>query len=160
MRVIDLTRGLQTVVSDRDFNWLSQWSWYALNNGCGKFYAARDVRVNGVRKTILMHREILCVAGHLDGEHRNGDSLDNQRSNLRPATRTQNHANRKRLPEGKSSQFRGVSFSKSCGRWTAQISIGNRKKHLGLFRDESLAAKAYDAAAIKQFGSFANPNFT
>lgn len=158
MLTIKLTRGFQTPVSPEDFGWLSQWNWYALWNGCGKFYAARDAKIGGKRKTILMHREILRLRGALDGEHADGDSLNNRRYNLRPATRSQNHANRKKLPKGKSSQYRGVSFNKRSGRWTAQISIENRKRHLGMFGDEIQAARAYDHAATKQFGKFANLN--
>eukprot|EP01051_Picozoa_sp_SAG22_P001273 SAG22_NODE_48_length_24654_cov_4.406394_21_plen_547_part_00 len=46
------------------------------------------------------------------------------------------------------SRFRGVSWHKSKGRWEAKIRIsGGKLKHLGRFKDEEEAARAYDAAA-------------
>lgn len=155
-----LTRGLCTTIDLSTFVWASGFSWYALSNGSGKFYAARDKVIDGKKKTILLHREILNLGtGCLDGEHKDGDSLNNLASNLRPATRTQNHANRIRLPDHKHSKFRGVSVNHTGKAWTAQISINNKKKHLGSFLSESAAARAYDAAATAQFGEFARLNF-
>lgn len=159
MKLITLTRGLSARVSDRDWSRLSAFNWYAQSNGGGKFYAARDVRTVNNRVIILMHRDILSLSGILDGEHKDGDSLNNQRHNLRPATRSQNHANRIVLPKNKSCKFRGVSLQKTTGLFTAQISIENRKRHLGCFLDAKLAARAYDRAAFRQFGKFARLNF-
>lgn len=159
MRTIKLTRGLKTKVDNEVFKAVHHFNWYALHNGNGNYYAARDVRIDGKKHTVLLHRWILKLLGSLEGEHENGDSLDNRVQNLRPATRSQNHANRKRLPKGKSSRFRGVSLHKQSGGFTAQISIGNCKKHLGFFKKAEDAARAYDTAAIAQFGQFAQPNF-
>lgn len=158
MKAISLTRGMVAVVDDARFFELAAHRWYALSNNCGKFYAARDVVTGGKKKTILMHRVVLGMGRELDGEHRNGNSLDNQAENLRPATRSQNHANRKRLRPDKKVPFRGVSTINGVA-FTAQISIGNKKKHLGSFSLAEDAARAYDMAAIKQFGEFANLNF-
>jgi len=159
MKKISLTRGMSAQVDDGLFEWLNTYKWYALSNNCGNFYAARDVRFAGQRKTVLMHRVVLRGVGILDGEHKDGNGLNNQLDNFRPATRSQNHANRKRLRKDKSAPFRGVSLCKRAGKYSAQISIENKKKHLGLFSDPTVAAHAYDKAARKQFGAFANLNF-
>ena len=42
---------------------------------------------------------------------------------------------------------RGVMWSKSKGKWQAQIQHGGRNRHLGYFADEGAAAGAYSAAA-------------
>jgi hypothetical protein len=53
----------------------------------------------------------------------------------------------------RTSQYRGVSWKKSKyaggapGQWRAQIQIGDKKRHLGNFANETEAAKAYDDAA-------------
>lgn len=110
MKLIGLSKGQVAKVSDADFRVMNKHCWYAQDNGGGKFYAARTERTESGPRCVLMHREILNLSGVLDGEHRNGDSLDNQRRNLRPATRSQNHANRIRLPENKTCKYRGVYF--------------------------------------------------
>ena len=44
-------------------------------------------------------------------------------------------------------------------KWTAQIRVGGRVKHLGVFHDDQDAARAYDAAAVECLGAGAKLNF-
>jgi hypothetical protein len=102
-----------------------------------------------------MHRLILDHhAEHTD--HKDGNGLNNQKSNIRPATRAQNGQNRKLQIH--SAPFKGVHHFKALGGWTASIRVNKKKKHLGYFDSPELAARAYDAAALKHFGEFARTN--
>ena len=85
-----------------------------------------------------------------DVDHKNGDALDNRRSNLRLATRRQNIANAVRAR--KSGLPRGVRPSNS--RFMARIN----SVYLGTFNTPEEAHSAYRAAAIEQYGDFANFN--
>lgn len=106
-------------------------------------------------RTTYMHRLILDAPGDVD--HRNMDGLDNRRSNLREATRSQNMANSR--SRGGSSQYKGVGWHKAAGKWKAAICIEGKSVHLGLFADEKDAALAYDRAASYAWGEYARLNF-
>lgn len=58
-----------------------------------------------------------------------------------------------------SSLYRGVNRDYSRNKWMARIKKAGKIIYLGRFDDEILAAKAYDAAAVKEFGQFARTNF-
>jgi hypothetical protein len=60
---------------------------------------------------------------------------------------------------GVTSSFRGVSWSKQSRKWQSQIKIGGKTKHLGVFSDEEVAARAYDVKATVQRGDRAVLNF-
>lgn len=93
-------------------------------------------------------------------DHIDGNGLNNSRSNLRVATNAQNSENqRKKANANTSSKFKGVSWHKSTRKWRAYIRHKYKCVHLGLFRSETDAAKAYDRRAKKLFGDFCNLNF-
>ncbi len=52
----------------------------------------------------------------------------------------------------KSSQYRGVSWSKHCHKWHAQIHMNGKHIYLGIFADEAAAACAVDTAARQRDG--------
>jgi AP2 domain len=97
------------------------------------------------------------ITGLLYVDHRNGDGLDNQRHNLRPATQPENLANTG--SRGGTSRYKGVSWDRRRNKWRAGIMNNRQLYHLGMFTDEDEAARAYDAAAIELQGEFARPNF-
>lgn len=153
-RFVPLTQGQNAIVDAADFEWLSKWHWNAhWNKKTKSFYAEKDVRFDGVA---AMHRTILgCTKGE-GVDHRNGDTLDNRRENIRKCTTRQNSCNRS-AQRNNTSGFKGVTWDKSTSKWRARI--GEFRKHLGLFASPEEAARVYDAAAKEQFGEFAYLNF-
>jgi hypothetical protein len=61
--------------------------------------------------------------------------------------------------QGTSSIYKGVSWDKEARKWCAGIMVEKKRIHLGYFKNEQDAAKAYDAAAKRIFLSFAALNF-
>jgi hypothetical protein len=106
-----------------------------------------------------MHREIMNPPEHLLVDHRNNDTLDNRRANLRLATHSENSYNRPKTKAKTTSQYIGIYLEKRTGRWTVKIRANGKRLWLGRFELEIEAAKAYDAAAKKYHGEFARLNF-
>lgn len=94
--------------------------------------------------------------GHLD--HANGDRADNRITNLRLADRSQNNQN-VRSQTNSSSQYKGVTWDKSRGKWTAGIKKDFVRHNLGRFANEEDAARAHDEAALRLYGEYAKLNF-
>jgi hypothetical protein len=108
-----------------------------------------------------MHCLLLPDAEQVDHKTNNGqpgDGLDNRLCNLRPATRSQNGANRSKRNNA-SSRFLGVSWNRRDRKFQTQITVLGKPTHLGYFDSEVGAARAYAAAARKHHGEFANLNF-
>ena len=106
-----------------------------------------------------MHREILKPPKNVETDHKDGNGLNNQRYNLRWATKTQNRQNQ-RPQEGCTSRFKGVRWDKNARKWRACIKVQGKQVHLGFYSLEIDAARAYDNAALLYFKEFARTNFS
>ena len=160
MKQIPLTKGQFAIVDDADFEWLSQWKWKASWSECThSYYVNRTDHSSGQPVTIRMHRLILGLeAGDKrQGDHRNGNTLDNRRDNLRIATRAENKFNCA-IYTNNSSGYKGVSWNKISSSWRAYIGAKGIVTHLGYFNNPVDAAKAYNAAALRLHGEFARLN--
>jgi len=154
--------GRVALVDDADYELVMQYRWrvHEAIPGPGRRldgpYAVTNLpRVNGKKPALRMHVLITGIRTGIDHENHNG--LDNQRHNLRRATRAENGQNR--LPNlGHTSQYRGVCWYRLGGKWQARIKVDGRERHLGYFEDEEDAADAYDTAALAAWGSFAYLN--
>ena len=154
MKEILLTQGKIALVDDDDYEELSKYKWLATEHR-GTFYAARGEGPRNNNKRIYMHRQILGLTDpNIHGDHINHDKLDNQMSNLRIATRSQNQHNRMKYAK-KSSNYKGVSWEEYRKRWLARIWNNNKRNFIGYFKDEIEAAKAYNKKAEELFGEFA-----
>lgn len=138
---------MYALVDDADYDWLNQWNWTAVltNRKCGG-YASRTE--NGA--AILMHRLILNASDGEEVDHEDGHGLNNQRRNLRKATRKQAIENRGAFRTNKSG-FKGVRFNKSSNKW--QMSITS------LHDTPEEAALTYDRVSKILHGEFSRLNF-
>jgi hypothetical protein len=152
-----------TQVDDQDYSWLSTYEWHLLvskSKNTVKQYAAFTDHSGAKPVTIRMHRLILDLTGREnEGDHADGDGLNNQRHNLRQANHSENQANKKMF--GTVSRYTGLR--KRGSRWKTYIVIKSKPTYLGSFpgtpEGEVLAAKAYDEAAKRVHGKFAKLNF-
>lgn len=160
MKEIKLTRGKVAFVDDDDFEWLSQWKWFA-SKSRNKWYAHTNYRKHdGTWGKLSMHSCVMNFPQQIFIDHANGNGLDCQKHNLRAATRSQNGANRTSSLKS-SSHYLGVSFYRRrlTNPWGAFIRKDKKLRYLGTFSTDVDAAKAYDTAAKELHGEFANLNF-
>lgn len=158
MKYIELSRGFKTAVDDEEYKQLNEDKWYAHTDSKGFTYAVRTVWVNGKHSMVRMHRIILNAPKGSLGDHINGDTLDNQKHNLRLVTCQQNSQNRI-ANKNSTSKFMGVSWNSRVKRWATQITHNRKHFWLGFFDDEKVAAKIYNEKAKELFGDFAKLNF-
>lgn len=150
----------------KSYNWLLNKKHY------GYVYVYRYVRMeNGTYRHLRMPHHILGrpEIGKV-WDHKNGNTLDNRRSNLRQITQRQNMQNSRvrhikdRPIKPKSSRYKGVSYSLVHKKdhltkpWRSRIRVNGVLIGLGWFDNEKDAAIAYNSAAEKYFGEFASLN--
>lgn len=157
VKQIQLTRNQIALVDDEDFEYLSSYKWQACKNGYADRSISRLVSGKNCSKRSYMHREIMGNPGRLEVDHKNGNRLDNRKSNLRLCSRAQNQMNRIKS-SNKTSKYKGVSWQKCANKWMVYIKIDQKRYYLGIFISEKEAAKSYNKAAMKNFGKFAKLN--
>jgi hypothetical protein len=151
---IPVTGGYMALVDLDDVELVLGHKWSALPTG-NTVYAQRAIqRTDGRWTTQKLHT---FLTGYALTDHRNGNGLDNRRSNLREATQSQNLCNRR--PRVGASGFKGVTWFERLGKWKAQCSKAGKHHNLGYFVDVEDAARAYDDAARRLHGEFATLNF-
>lgn len=101
--------------------------------------------INNSNTNIFLHRRILGCDSVVD--HKNGNRLDNRKSNLRIATKSQNQMN---------VDYKGVYRTKN-DKFMARIKINQKAVHLGVFvyEEEAYFARWYAERII--FKDFAFP---
>lgn len=157
---IPLSRGLVAKIDKEDEARVCAFKWFAIqpNGPGGNFYAATRIG-HWTGPTTYLHNFLMGKKAGFCLDHKNLDSLDCRKENMRFGTKRQNNLNKgkRRQHNGKpcTSKYKGVHFMKENGKWRAKLS----RKHLGLFVNEIDAAKEYDKWASAEYGEFAKLNF-
>jgi len=152
-KIIKLTQGCYAHVDDDVFEWARNHKWFAHIEG-HIFYCERKQN----RRVVRIHREIMETKPGERVDHRDGNGLNNLRSNLRNCTPAENGRNRK-VNKNNSSGLRGVSWSKPHRKYHAHIRHNYELLSLEYFTDRPEAGIARDRAAIRLHGEFASLNF-
>lgn len=134
-------------VNAADYDWLRQWKWKRADRG-GYPIRTKDSR--------SMHRLLLEleVGDRRQGDHKNGNVLDNRRDNLRIVTYAQNRQNEKprKTYAGKApkSKYRGVFYRSAAfiakrpngKHWFVKHRLDGRECFGGSFNTEEEANEA------------------
>lgn len=105
---IDPDEGIYTIVDWEDYERFKRYAWhFTFNSTKRKMYATRNTRLHGrhgPQCKVYMHKEVLALCPpethprlpqQILGDHKNGNSLDNRRCNLKWATPSENSSNRR-----------------------------------------------------------------
>lgn len=147
-RWIAITKGHFALVDDADYESVARYTWcYSARRSPddGNGYAVGRIEGDKVYLHAFLH-------GHRAGmvtDHRNRDSLDCRRENLRFVTSQGNNVNKATV--NSKSRFRGVTPAARGVKFGARF----RGRYLGGFATEEAAAQAYDAEALRVYGDAA-----
>lgn len=155
MKYIIAKCGTKIMVDDEDYAAMNAIKWFIKTSTRGLKYAVGRIYnqdfPNG--KHVRMSRIIINCPPDKEADHRNHDTLDNRRKNLRVVTRTQGNVNRR--PFG-ASGYKGVI--RDNNRWISSITVCRKRFYLGSFDSPEEAALAYNAKAKEVHGEFAYLN--
>ena len=158
MKEILLTHNKVAIIDDDVIDLILEYKWRARKNkNRNTWYALGHKYIKGKMFNVKMHRLVMGKST-LQVDHIDCDGLNNQRSNLRFATQSQNSMNQ-RPQVGKASKYKGVHFNKNNKNFVSRIQINGTRIHIGVYVNEIDAAKAYDEKAKEIFGEFARLNF-
>jgi hypothetical protein len=131
-----LNTGLEVLIDPQDI-WVLAYKWNVrLKNG---------VPYPSNNELGYLHRAILGVTDpKVLVDHKDGNTLDCRRANLREASRTVNRRN--------SPKHRGYHFHGPIGKWNAYISVNGKRRSLGYFATEDEARDARLAAEREAWG--------
>lgn len=143
-----ITVGEHTILfDDADAELVSSRRWGVEARG-GLLYARATSRPR-----VYMHRLICAPQAGQRTDHKNGNTLDNRRDNLRPCDAAQNGWNsgvRRR-------RFKGIH--PHSGGYRAEVRCRGTRVYAGWAKTEEAAARLYDAKAKALHGAFARLNF-
>lgn len=144
--------GLPVFIDIADLPLFKRHRWYVSRNG--KHAYARTT----CHRKMPLHRLVAKAEPGVWVDHANGNTLDNRRANLRfcsPKQNSQNQAVRQSR-----TGFKGVApLPRRSPGFFARIKANGRQLYLGRYDTAEQAARAYDEAARRFFGPFANVNF-
>ena len=153
MKKIRLTQGKVCLVDNENYQNLNRFKWF-VSFERGRWYAGRQLLLKNGKQIILkMHRVILNAPVNIQCDHRNGNSLDNRKENLRLCTNRQNSQNKKYPYKNNKLQIKGVSARDK--KFRAAIQVNGKYLSLGYFNILGDADSAYRKAEEKYFGKFA-----
>lgn len=153
MKTIQLTQGKVAIIDDEDYEKVCTKKWYA-HKRTGKYYAESG----GINGRYMLHIFVMGLENGVLLDHKDGDSLNNQKENLRVCTRQQNSYNKKPYSTAPIAGIKGISLNKKSKRWRAQIQKDKKKIYIGVYSNYLDAAKAYNEKAIELFGEFSQLN--
>ena len=133
------------IIDKDDYEKIKDHTWSLDGNG----YA----RTGFDNSQIKLHRYVTDAPDDMEIDHKDGNILNNRKSNLRICTRQENAMNLK-LSKNNTSGHKGVYFDKTCNQWFSVINYKKTRINLGFYKSQIDAIKARQDAEKYYFGEF------
>lgn len=132
------------------------YTWFAkYNHTNDEYYVVASVYYPELQQSrpIFLHQFLMNANGK-DVDHKNNDTLNNRKSNLRVVEESNNSKNRKGRNKNNTSGYRNVSWDKKYNKWIVQMQINGKNKKIGSFDDVHEAGKFAEEMRQKHYGEF------
>ena len=130
-----------------DTSWQTKW----VTKGYYRTRLSKDKHITEYEIHRLVAQEFVPkpnVEHKLVVDHIDRNKLNNQVSNLRYVSYSQNHVNSSKRSRITTSKYKGVSWNTRCKKWRAKLVKDRRAIYLGAYDSEVDAARAYNERAI------------
>ena len=149
------TKGEEFWFDLEDYDKIKDYCWYYNKD----YVCAHDKNLG---KLIFLHNLVMnaiddIIVDHIKHSKRHTHKIDNRKSNLRFATKSQNCMNR-HIQSNNTSGITGVSWDKKRNKWVAYIRVNRKFIYLGHFINKDDAVKERKEAEEKYFGEYAFDN--
>jgi hypothetical protein len=139
-------------IDDPDAEMLKPYRWYFKKDKSQHIGYAVGHHVK-TGKIAYMHRLIMGAEKGMLVDHKNLDSLDNRRVNLRIATHSQSQHNKSAYRNNRSG-FKGVTFDKATGKWMGSVNANRANVLKKRFSSKLDAAQACMLVSFLHHGEF------
>lgn len=153
----------EVLVDDEDFELVSQYKWHLdkhYKRDADIFYISSYLKNTKSKTKIRLHTLLMNTPKGMEVDHKNSNTLDNRRSNLRVVTRQQNIWNRS-IQRNNRCGLKGVYKDKSYPgekKYRARITHNGKYKVSIRVRTPEEAALIYNKWALECYGEFAKIN--
>jgi len=153
MKSIILSTGHSITIDDIDSD-LCEFLWTTHQDYRGNCYAVRKLNNAIIFLHRIIHERISPNENPDQVDHKDRNTLNCARANLRAATVSQNNANHE-IRKDSQTGYKGVTFHNRNKNYVAYIRYNKQRIHLGSFKTPEEAALAYNQSAKRLFGEFA-----
>ena len=122
------------LIDAEDIDKIKNYRWCLAKNLNGGWYAFTNCEKG---KKMYLHRFIMDCPEDKVIDHKNGNTLDNRKRNLKICTQRQNNQNKK-MSNNNTSGYRNIYWNKINNTWDIQI----KHKRIGQFKELEDAVKA------------------
>lgn len=155
MMELHIYGGHVALVDDADYAYVSNFKWHMQGN---YIVHSKSMYEHISLHRMLMAAELADTPANTQVDHIDGDKFNNQRSNLRICTPSQNASNWRTPRSKKSTKYRGVHLNRKV--WAVYINVNGKSIFGGTFKSDIQAAHRYDELAKLHHGEYAKLNFS